>query len=95
MLTKFVSIGSYSPEVRSFGTLITSTKVFSLIIIKKVFDKTILYLEILDYVPRDLTILYLEIVDSVRGCLQNFVSIGSYSPEVRTFGYSYNVYQSV
>ena len=33
MLTKFVSIGSYSPEVRTFGTLITSTKVFSLIII--------------------------------------------------------------
>ena len=35
----------------------------------------ILYLEILDYVPRDLTILYLEIVDAkhkqVRGCLQN------------------------
>ena len=29
MLTKFVSIGSYSPEVRTFGTLITSTKVFS------------------------------------------------------------------
>ena len=71
MLTKFVSIGSYSPEVRTFGTLITSTKMFSLIIIKKVFDKTILYLEILDYVPRDFTILYLEIVDSVRGCLQN------------------------
>ena len=53
MLTKFVSIGSYSPELRTFGTLITSTKVFSL----KVFDKTILYLEILDYVARDLTIL--------------------------------------
>ena len=35
MLTKFVSIGSYSPEVRTFGTLITSTKVFSLIIICK------------------------------------------------------------
>ena len=34
MLTKFVSIGSYSPEVRTFGTLITSTKVFSLIICK-------------------------------------------------------------
>ena len=29
-----VSIGSYSPEVRTFGTLITSTKVFSLIISK-------------------------------------------------------------
>ena len=72
MLTKFVSIGSYSLEVRTFGTLITSTKVFSLIIIC---DKTILYLDILDYVPRDLTILYLGIVDSihkqVRGCLQN------------------------
>ena len=26
MLTKFVSIGSYSPEVRTFGTLITSTR---------------------------------------------------------------------
>ena len=74
MLTKFVSIGSYSPEVRIFGTLITSTKVFSLMQ-AKVFDKTILYLEILDYVTRDLTILYLDIVDSihkqVRGCLQN------------------------
>ena len=74
MLTKFVSIGSYSPEVRTLGTLITSTKVFSLIIICKVFDKAILYLEILDYVPRDLTILYLGIVDSkhkqVGGCLQ-------------------------
>ena len=34
MLTKFVSIGSYSPEVRTFGPLITSTKVFSLIICK-------------------------------------------------------------
>ena len=34
MLTTFVSIGSYSPEVRAFGTLITSTKVFSLIISK-------------------------------------------------------------
>ena len=63
MLTKFVSIGSYSPEVLTFGTLITSTKVFSLC---TTFDKTILYLEILDYVPRDLTILYLEIVDSIH-----------------------------
>ena len=53
MLTKFVSIGSYSPEVRTFGTLITSTKVFSLIICKT-FDKTILYLDILDSVLRDL-----------------------------------------
>ena len=66
MLTKFVSIGSYSHEVRPFGTLITSTEVFSLIINAKVFDKTILYLEILDYVPRYLTILYLEIVDSMH-----------------------------
>ena len=32
MLAKFVSIGTYSHEVRTFGTLITSTKVFSLII---------------------------------------------------------------
>ena len=31
-LTKFVSIGSYLPEVRTFGTFITSTKVFSLIL---------------------------------------------------------------
>ena len=57
MLTKYVSIGSYSPEVHTFGTLITSTKVFSLIISAKDFDhapKTILYLEILDSVPRDL-----------------------------------------
>ena len=57
MLTKFVSIGSYSPEVRTLGTVITSTKVFSLIISAKVFDHTpkmFLYLEILDYVPRDL-----------------------------------------
>ena len=28
MLKFFLSIGSYSSEVRSFGTLITSTKVF-------------------------------------------------------------------
>ena len=53
MLTKFVSIGSYSPEVRTFGTLITSTKVFSLIICK-ILCQTILYLDILDSVPRDL-----------------------------------------
>ena len=31
MLTKVVSIGSYSPEVRRFSTLITSTKVFILL----------------------------------------------------------------
>ena len=36
MLIKFVSIGSYSPEVRTFGTLIKSTKVFSLIISKTI-----------------------------------------------------------
>ena len=77
MLTKFVSIGSYSPEVRTFGTLITSTKVFSLIIICKVFDKTILYLEILDQVPIDLTILYLENVDSNRSLIQ--VELAYYS----------------
>ena len=65
MITKFLSIGSYSPEVRSFGTLITSTKVISLIIWQTL-DKTILYLEILDSVPRDLTILYLDIVDSIQ-----------------------------
>ena len=53
MLTKFVSIGSYSPEVRTFGTLITSTKLFSLII-SKLFAKMILYLDNLDSVPRDL-----------------------------------------
>ena len=56
----------YSPKVRTFGTLIMSTKVFSLIIICKILDKMILYLEILDYVPRDLRILYLEIVDSIH-----------------------------
>ena len=75
MLTKFVSIGSYSPEVRTFGTLITSTKVFSLIIICKSLCQNDPLPRDLDYVPRDLTILYLEIVDSkhkqVRGCLQN------------------------
>ena len=36
VLTKFVSIGSYSPEVRTFGTLITSTKLFSFIINKTI-----------------------------------------------------------
>ena len=34
MLTKFVSIDSYSPELHTSDTLITSTKVFSLIISK-------------------------------------------------------------
>ena len=40
MLTKFVSIGSYSPEGWTFGTLITSTKVFSLINPQNFFDHT-------------------------------------------------------
>ena len=53
MLTKFVSIGSYSPEVRTFGTLITSTKVFSLIICKTLCQNDPL-LDSLDSVPRDL-----------------------------------------
>ena len=52
MLTKFVLISSYSPEVRTFGTLMTSTKVFSLINLQKVFDKTILYLEIVDSIHK-------------------------------------------
>ena len=34
MLTKFMSISSYSPKVSAFGTLIASTKVFSLITCK-------------------------------------------------------------
>ena len=73
MLTKFVSIGSYSPEVRTFGTLITSTKVFSLIIICKSLRQN-------DPLPRDFRLctqrfddplprncrLYLEIVDSIH-----------------------------
>ena len=53
MLTKFVSIGSYSPKIRTVGTLVTSTKVFSLIISANAFDhapQKILYLEILDSV---------------------------------------------
>ena len=56
MLTKIVSIGSYSPEVRVFGTLIMSTKVFSLINLQTFLTtpQTILYLAILDSVPRDL-----------------------------------------
>ena len=32
MLTKFIPIGNYSPEIRAFGTHRTSTKVFRLII---------------------------------------------------------------
>ena len=32
MLITFISIGGYSPEVRAFGTLITSTNVVRLII---------------------------------------------------------------
>ena len=55
-LQNLYQIGSYSPEVRTFGTLITSTNVFSLIS-AKLFDKTILYQEILDSVPRDLRLL--------------------------------------
>ena len=58
MHTKFVSIGSYSPEVRTFGTLITSTKVFSLINGKTLCQNDPLpryfRLDILDSVPRDL-----------------------------------------
>ena len=82
MLTKFVSIDRYSPEVRTFGTLRTSTKVFSLIICKTLCQNDPLP-EILDYLPRDLTIIYLEIVDSihkqVRGCLQNlFQSVATH-----------------
>ena len=34
MLTKFISIGGYSPEVRTFVTLIKSTKVIRLIMCK-------------------------------------------------------------
>ena len=55
MLTKFVSIGSYSPEGRTYCTLITSTKVFSLINPKKKkrpHPQTILYLAIIDSVTR-------------------------------------------
>ena len=62
MLTKFLSIDSYSPEVRSFGTLPKYLVLYS----GKLFDKTILYLEILDAVPRDLITLYLDIVDSIH-----------------------------
>ena len=32
MLTKFISIGSYSPEVCAFGAVLMSTNVFRLII---------------------------------------------------------------
>ena len=66
MLTKFVSIGSYSPEVRTFGTLITSTKVFSLIICKTLCQNDPLPRDFIDSVPRDLTILYLDNVDSIH-----------------------------
>ena len=34
MLTKFISIGGYSPEIRAFVTLTKSTKVVRLIICK-------------------------------------------------------------
>ena len=74
MLTKFVSIGSYSPEVRTFGTLIMSTKVFSLIIICKILRQN-------DPLPREFRLCTQRfdnplprIVDSihkqVRGCLR-------------------------
>ena len=36
MLTKFISIDSYSPEVGAFGATITSTTVFRLIISKTI-----------------------------------------------------------
>ena len=36
MLTKFISIGSYSPEVSAFGALIKSTTGFSLVICKNI-----------------------------------------------------------
>ena len=36
MLTNFISIGGYSPEVSDFGTLIKSTKVVRLIICKTI-----------------------------------------------------------
>ena len=44
-LTKFISIGSYSPEVRTFATLITSTKVVRLIIFDHT-PETILHLDV-------------------------------------------------
>ena len=47
-------MGSYFPEVRAFGTLITSTKVFRLIICKT-FDHAPIndpLLESLDFVPK-------------------------------------------
>ena len=59
----------------------------------------ILYLDILDYVPRDLTILYLEIVDSiykqVRGCLQNLYQSVAIHLKYVLLVLLYNVYQSV
>ena len=62
MLTKFVSIGSYSPEVRTFGTLITSTKVFSLIIICKSLRQN-------DPLPRDFRLCAQRFDDSLpRNC---------------------------
>ena len=84
MLTEFVSIGSYSPEVRTFGTLITSTKVFGLIIICKSLWQNDPLPRDFRYVPRDLTILYLEIVDSVhnnRSLIQVYLAYySSYYP---------------
>ena len=75
MLTKFVSIGSYSPEVRTFGTLITSTKVFSLIIICKSLwqndplpsDFRLCTQRFYDPLPRNCRPIHTQ----VRGCLQN------------------------
>ena len=94
MLTKFVSISSYSPKVRTFGTVITSTKVFSHIIICKVFDKTILYVEILDYVLRDLMILYLDIVDSIHSWL-TILAITRVAIRISYAALSLNAYRGI
>ena len=71
MLTKFVSIGSYSPEVRTFGTLITSTKVFSLINGKTLCQNDPLpryfRLDILDSVPSDFADSFKSIALEYRG----------------------------
>ena len=56
-LQNFVSIGSYSPEVRTFGTLITSTKVFTR-------DLTILYLEIVDSIHK-------QVRECIQNCYQS------------------------
>ena len=81
MLTNFVSIGSYSPEVRTFGTLITSTKVFSLIIpLPRDFRLCIQRFD--DPLPRNCRLR----TSTSKRMLTKFVSIGSYSPELRSFG---------